>query len=58
MATAPRMVGESCRINVLTPDPVYDHEFCEGLLRWSYRDIPGMGYLIDRKSTRLNSSHT
>ena len=46
MATAPRMVGESCRINMLTPDPVYDHEFCEGLLRWSYRDIPGMGYLI------------
>ena len=46
MPSTQRHIGEFCWINLLTPDPVHDREFYAGLLRWSYRDIPGMGYLI------------
>ena len=42
MPSTQRHIGEFCWINLLTPDPVHDREFYAGLLRWSYRDIPGM----------------
>jgi predicted enzyme related to lactoylglutathione lyase len=46
MAAAARKVGEFCWINLLTPDPLHDREFYSKLLRWSFAEIPGMGYLI------------
>lgn len=46
MAPSPRQIGEFCWINLLTPNPANDRDFYSRLLGWTYRDIPGMGYLI------------
>jgi predicted enzyme related to lactoylglutathione lyase len=41
-----RNAGEFCWINILTPEPDAARDFFAKLLGWSYREIPGMGHLI------------
>lgn len=41
-----RKANEFCWINMLTPDPAAAKEFFSAVLGWSYREMPGMGWVI------------
>ncbi|MDB4908738.1 MAG: 27 kDa antigen Cfp30B [Gemmatimonadetes bacterium] len=46
MAMEARKANEFCWINMLTPDPDGARAFFTEVLGWTYRDMPGMGHVI------------
>lgn len=46
MATRPRDPGEFCWINMHTPQPAAAQQFFTALLGWTFKEIPGMGHLL------------
>jgi len=41
-----RPAGHFCWINVVTPDPDADKAFYADALGWTFRELPGMGWLV------------
>jgi predicted enzyme related to lactoylglutathione lyase len=46
MTTGPRSIGDFCWINMLSPEPDKAKDYFGRLLRWTFGEIPGMGYSI------------